>query len=337
MMELAPRIEMIQTSFGVRPLNMILLRGKDVVLVDTGVVGTPSDSVIPYLRSAGLTPRDLSLIIVTHAHADHFGGNEELWRASDKKTRFAAHRLDQRWIEDPPAHTRQWAQHYVDLGPMSDTELENAIQSSGNGVKIDQVLEGGEVLDLGDGLELEVIFAPGHTPGNICLLERRNKILVQGETICGVAQYSVEGKLLTVPYYEDLTAYLRTIARVAQLDFRTLVPSHLPPMDRKVALKFLEDSLSFVLRFETEVRSRLKKARHPMTSLELWHSMDKLWDQYPADLGMYMLLEEHLEGLLQRGLASGTLVSSLTWVGPDLDEVAALIEEARLVIQEVRH
>ena len=106
-MKLVPGVEVIETSFFERPLNMVLFRGRDVALVDTGLVGTPTDAVIPYLDAVGLTPHDLAWIIVTHAHADHFGGNEEMWLASGENVRFAAHRLDQAWIEDPPAETRR--------------------------------------------------------------------------------------------------------------------------------------------------------------------------------------------------------------------------------------
>jgi len=335
-MEITPGVEIIETSFWERPLNMTLFRGQQLALVDTGLVGTPAESVIPHLDSIGLTPQDLSLIVITHAHADHFGGNGELWLASGKRVRFAAHRLDKAWIEDPPGQTRQAYGHYVELGLMSADDLENVIEASGSGVKLDHVLEGGEVFDLGYGLELEIVFAPGHSVGNICVLDRKNKVLVQGETIAGVAQYNIEGDLLTVPFYEEVEGYLRTIVIVARLDFETLVPSHLPPMNRKEAVQFLEDSLDFTLRFEAEVRQRLRDSNQPVTLIELWPSMDNLWGQYPADLGLYTLLETHLKGLVKRGLVGGSLTEGLTWTGPDWDDLAPLAQEARVAIQEMR-
>ena len=210
-MELDRGVEIIETAFFNRPLNLPLFRGQKVALVDTGLVGTPAESIIPAMKTCGLTPEDLSLIIITHAHADHFGGNEELWLASGKRASFAAHRLDQAWIEDPPGQSRQGYGHFVELGLMSPAELENTIEVSGNGVKLDYVLDGGEVFDLGDGLELEIVAAPGHSLGNICVLDRKNKILIQGETIAGTAQYDVKGELLTVPFYEDVELYLKRV------------------------------------------------------------------------------------------------------------------------------
>ena len=344
-MKLAPGVELIETSFWERSLRLVLFQGQEVALVDTGLVGTPADVVIPYLDSIGLTPKDLSLIIVTHAHADHFGGNEELWLASERQVRFAAHRLDQAWIEDPPGETRQGYAHFVEVGVMSADELEGAIEVSGNGVKLDHVLEGGEVFDLGDGLELEIVFASGHSPGNVCVLDRKNKVLAQGETVAGVAQYNVRGELLTTPFYEDPEIYLKTIATVARLDFETLVPSHLPLMDRAESARFFGESVDFALRFEDAVKQHLRdlSTEEPVTSVAVLKSMDNLWGQYPADMGMYMLLASHLKGLVKRGLVEGSLLENdgLSWVGPDgddqddRDDLAPLADLARAAIQDM--
>ena len=244
-MKLAPGVEIIEMSFWGRPLKVGVFQGREAALVDTGLVDTPGKAIIPALESLGLSPQDLSLIICTHGHADHYGGNEELWRASGKKVRFATHRLDRAWIEDPRDQTFRTYGHYVDLGLMSDDDLEASAEAGGNGVKLDHVLEGGEVFDLGDGMELEIVFAPGHTFGNICVLNRKNKILVQGETITGVAQFDVDGKLLTTPFYEDPEIYLKTVALVAGLDFETLVSSHLPIKDRQETANLMADSVEF--------------------------------------------------------------------------------------------
>jgi glyoxylase-like metal-dependent hydrolase (beta-lactamase superfamily II) len=246
--------------------------------------------------------------------------------------RFAAHRLDQAWIEDPPGQTRRGYGHFVDLGFWTADDLENGIETSGNGIKLDHVLEGGEIFDLGDGLELEIVFAPGHSFGNICVLDRKHGVLVQGETVAGVAQYGVGGQFLTAPFYEDIVLYLETITTVAQLDFQTLVPSHLPLMDRREAARFLKDSLDFALRFEAEIEQRLRHSSQPVKALEMWRSMENLWGQYPADLGLYMLVEAHLKGLVKRRLAGGSLLNGLTWIDSDGDNLAPLAQKAQLAL-----
>jgi hydroxyacylglutathione hydrolase len=61
----------------VRPIplghvNAFLLRGKKPVLVDTGLPGS-APKILAALREEGYDPGDLALIIITHAHTDHFG------------------------------------------------------------------------------------------------------------------------------------------------------------------------------------------------------------------------------------------------------------------------
>ncbi len=335
-MQLAAGVQVISAPFWQRPLNLTLFQGRKVALVDSGVVGTPAEFVIPYLRSLGLTPQDLSLILITHNHTDHAGGNEELWLASGRRVQFAAHRLDQARIEDPDGGTRKAFAHWVELGLMTHEALEESIRAAGGGVKLDHVLQGGEVFDLGDGLELEIVFAPGHTEGNICVFDRKHKVLVQGETVAGVAQYDVEGRLLTAPYYIDPEVYLRTIATVARVGFEVLVPAHEPPMGREEAARYLEASLDFVLRLDAEVRSRIQRSDRPLTALELWRGMDRLWGQYPADLTMYGLVESHLKVLVRDGAATGTLAGGLTGHHPHKDSLALAAQDTRQAIAAMR-
>jgi hypothetical protein len=141
--------------------------------------------------------------------------------------------------------------------------------------------------------------------------------------------------LLTVPFYEDVETYLKTIATVAQLDFDTFIPSHLPLMNRAQAAQFFDLSLDFALRFEREVKRRLADLDQPVAALDLWRSMDNLWDLYPADLGLYMLLESHLRGLLRRGRARGSLTTGIEWIGPEQDDLAHLEAECRSAIAAI--
>ncbi len=330
------KMQVIATTFSGRPLNLVLWSAHQVVLVDSGLADTVGSAILPALASLGRTPADLALVIVTHAHADHFAGNENILRASGGNARFAAHRLDTPWIEDPATYTRQAYGHYVELGLMTPADLDASIATSGNGVSVDRVLEGGELLDMGDGLELEIHFTPGHSAGHICVLDRCNHVLVQGEAAAGVAQYDVQGRLVTAPYYEDLHVYLQSLAQIAGLEFTTFVPSHLPVMDRAATARFLGDSLEFALRFEEEICDRLSSYRRPATALELWRSLDRLWGQYQADLGLFMLLEAHLNGLVRRGQAAGTLRDGLTWTGRGDEKGEAAADRARASIASMR-
>ena len=52
--------------------NAFLIRGKRPVLVDTGLPGS-APKILAVIKEEGYNPWDLALIIITHAHIDHFG------------------------------------------------------------------------------------------------------------------------------------------------------------------------------------------------------------------------------------------------------------------------
>ena len=335
-MEIAKGVEVIKTEFFERPLNMVFLQADRTALIDTGLKETPAKAILPYMTELDLSPEKLSLLILTHWHADHIGGNEEIVKASGGLVQIAAHGLDQSWIEDPGAALRRNWGHYVDLGLWKPEDLDGCIEVHGGGVKLDHALEGGEIFDLGQGMELEIVFTPAHTQGSIGILERRSGVLIMGEAVGGTGQYNVKGELIAPPFYVDVELQLRTLKTLAQLNFKTLVPSHYPIMDRNQAIGFLTDSLDFLLRFDAEVQQRLREAKGPVTSMEVLQSMDRLWDLFDADLMLYILLETHLKSLIRRGRVSGSLTEGMTWQGSDDNDLAPLADAARQAIDQMR-
>lgn len=58
----------------------IVITGDDVVVIDTGDVGT-KDDVVDYLNNLGITK--ISYLVLTHPHADHIGGAPEIINTFD--------------------------------------------------------------------------------------------------------------------------------------------------------------------------------------------------------------------------------------------------------------
>ncbi len=61
---------------------LYLLKGDRIALVDTGVTHTPGEVLRPALAEMGLALSDIDLILNTHAHLDHAGGNGEMKKFS---------------------------------------------------------------------------------------------------------------------------------------------------------------------------------------------------------------------------------------------------------------
>ena len=84
--------------------------------------------------------------------------------------------------------------------------------------KLRPVFEG-DRFELG-GRALEVVEAPGHTPGSICLLDRENRILFSGDTVsCGPVFLFGE--------HRDAASFRRTLEKLRDLPgYDTVYPCH---------------------------------------------------------------------------------------------------------------
>jgi glyoxylase-like metal-dependent hydrolase (beta-lactamase superfamily II) len=64
-----------------RGTNAFIVMGARPILVDTGW-GDGAEALVRELKRAGIEPRDLSLIVLTHGHGDHAGGAARLHQLS---------------------------------------------------------------------------------------------------------------------------------------------------------------------------------------------------------------------------------------------------------------
>ena len=75
--QIHPEIYRIQAPFGQgSTVYLYLVRGERLALVDTGVVDTPRQILEPALAEIGLKLSDVEVVLVTHVHTDHTGGNQ---------------------------------------------------------------------------------------------------------------------------------------------------------------------------------------------------------------------------------------------------------------------
>jgi glyoxylase-like metal-dependent hydrolase (beta-lactamase superfamily II) len=86
---------------------------------------------------------------------------------------------------------------------------------------IDRALHDGDVIELGGGLDLEVVSTPGHTPGSATLLVRSLKLAFTGDAV--QVWGSAPGVL---PLYYHPMAYRNSLLHLMSLQVETLCLGH---------------------------------------------------------------------------------------------------------------
>lgn len=176
--------------------NTFLIDGPTRVLIDPGHKNLFTH-VEQGLKQLGLSVRDIDLIICTHAHPDHI---EAVQLFKDIPTLFTLHKDE--W---------QWA---ATIGK----QMNAAFGIDMDALQPDFYLTEGN-LSL-DGLTLDIIHTPGHSPGSATLYWPSQKALFTGDLVFkeGVGRTDLPGG--------NGSALKESIKRLAQLDVEWLLPGH---------------------------------------------------------------------------------------------------------------
>jgi len=216
-------------------INTYLVKGDNgYLLVDTGWnTGEAFDSLKKQLADNGINGREISQIVVTHTHPDHYG------LAGELKPLFGAtlalHHLEKDVIESRYINMdgllqeiSQWL-HINGVPPDRLAELQKAslpMLKFVTPTMPDTTLYGGETIACGD-FNFDVLPTPGHAPGHICLYEPDKKLLLSGDHILPtitpyVGMHPQSGS-------NPLGDYLDSLNRLKKLDVELVLPGHEQP------------------------------------------------------------------------------------------------------------
>ena len=190
--------------------NLLLLHGQQPALVDSGFVGHAAETA----AWADVRAKQLALVVNTHWHADHVGGNAVLQAAG---ARIAAS------TEDARAVARR------DPGCCQAEYLDQPVAP----YTVDIALDDGQVLRLGDA-DWQVVRTPGHTAGYLSLWQPDERLLVVGDAL---SDYDVGWVNLALDGPDATADALASVHRLVDLEPRVMLPAHGPlPADPSAAL-----------------------------------------------------------------------------------------------------
>ncbi|WP_321907498.1 MBL fold metallo-hydrolase [Paraburkholderia sp. J11-2] len=185
--------------------NVLLIDEARAALVDTGYA-THAEQTLALVRHA-LGPRALDLIVNTHLHSDHCGGNAQLQAHWPCATLIPA---------ASAAIVRDWDEPRLSFLATGQTCERFAFTGT---------LGAGERLTLG-GFEWEVIGAPGHDPDSVMLYAAEPRLLISADALWEHGFGVIFPELDGASGFAEQQAVLEAIAK---LDVRTVIPGHGKP------------------------------------------------------------------------------------------------------------
>jgi glyoxylase-like metal-dependent hydrolase (beta-lactamase superfamily II) len=191
-------------------VNIGVVRGESghAIMIDTGIGETNGQKALKSIREA--LGSDVSAIVTTHGHADHFGANMVVVKRTGAKV--YAPTIDEVFLRYPM---------FQPLSLFGGADPLDALRGGfllADASPVDVVYDAGPLAI--DGVELEVIDLSGHSPG-------QKGLVVDGVFFC--ADVVLPESVLTkyrIPYLYSVTQHLTALDRATEVNCQIAVPGH---------------------------------------------------------------------------------------------------------------
>ena len=182
--------------------NSYIIGGEVLTLIDPGHIANELrepclDRLFASMEKDGFRPEDITLIINTHCHPDHFEANKFFAERTKAKIAFSK-------------------EEEKSLG-----EMYNFQGMTPSYFKPSFYLKEG-TLNLGKSakISLEIFHTPGHSPGSICIYWAEKKVLFSGDLV-----FTASVGVTDHPWGSS-SQLKRSIEKVSKLDIEYLLPGH---------------------------------------------------------------------------------------------------------------
>jgi glyoxylase-like metal-dependent hydrolase (beta-lactamase superfamily II) len=303
----------------VGPVHAYLVQGDPLTLIDTG----PQTPAALAALQAGLAERGVALaniqrVIITHAHADHYGlvgpivasSGAEVW----------AHPLAQPLIEGWASYLTPREQFWLDLllaagVPSASAEktarLYRGMQQFITHAPVARLLSEGDVVELA-GAAWQVLHCPGHADNLVCLYQPADRLLLGNDHLLAhISSNAIVGPppLGETERHRPLVDYWASLCRVYDMQIALVLPGHGDAVADVRSLiqsrfKFYEQRLARLLE---ELR------RGPQTVWQLAEALFRKLDAVDTFLAASEVLG-HLDVLEQKGQVAMETDDKSVWL-----------------------
>lgn len=206
--QMAENLYLLKIPFGPVWTGVVLLRGEENILIDSGATARDVDEVLlPALRHLGLELADIAYLVNTHSHGDHIGGHSRLRQLGIRKTAsFVGGKIK---VEDPVPYAIATRTRFPAHSPAPQCYLQ--------GVTVDVTLADGEVL----ANRLQLLHTPGHDDDCVCWLDIPTGTIITGDSL------QANGTICQgVGFYKSLPDYLYTLDKLTHTPIQNILCGH---------------------------------------------------------------------------------------------------------------
>lgn len=316
----------LPTPWRVGSVQIYLIDGDPLTLVDTGVKSPPSRAALEAgLEARGRSIEQVRRVLLTHYHGDHLGQVASI-RNAGADLELYAHADEVSMIEgfSPERNERivEHAELFSEFGVDDETLRAQAAAVRARideapilcePTRVDRVLRDGDAIAF-KRFELRVHHVPGHTAGHVVYEEPESGTLLTGDHVMGNAVPSTAsyytGELPEPgdpvrrrPRLRGLPLYLDSLRRLRRLDASTILPAHGGVLPR--AGRAIDDALLFydvrIQRIERGLRT-LAAMGQDVTAWEIWRALFPKVDPVSEMRNRMLMVIGALDVLEDRGL-----------------------------------
>ncbi len=236
--------------------NLIIFdRGEDTLIVDPGASDEGKDHFMEMYNSLPNIPS----VLITHHHQDHYNALNFLANETKALTVYA--------------HPKTIAgiRQNIDSNNFNFVPIEDGI------IEI-------------NGVDLEVIFTPGHTDSHLSLYDKEYGVLIAGDHVVGF------GSAVLDEMTGDMIQYLDTCNKLLNLDLKLIIPSHGPPSFKPKDL--LQQYIDHRMDRENSILNSIKQGEVNLDDIvsSVYHDVpESMWDHAKINI------KHHLKKLTIEG------------------------------------
>lgn len=284
--------------------NIYLIKGKVCALVEGGF-SIQLPTLLQQIRHLHISFEDIQYLIILHAHPDHlmtFPILKELY----PWMQIVGHTESQAIVQNETIMSKFRETDCKVARAMVKTGLSkgSSIQGTNLTIPLDLTIEEGAAIDLGNGVNLEVMHTPGHSPDSISLYLEKHRIIFTSDALglFYAPDYVKPG------FFHHLASYEDSLRRIGAMNAGILCKGHQGAiMGTGTVRDYITLAFEGIKRFESYVEKALEAGWSEDTIVALFTNVNQtgiITSLFPFDSNLRLtrlmlkrLFEQHNHGL----------------------------------------